>query len=113
MTLGGVCLITGGGAGGDFTAIGDTVNMAFRLESATKELSTDLALGAATFDPLWRSSLAVTYFRPAEANLKGYDSPVKTWHISFAALSEFLAQHGEGLGMVTGSDTIDFGNHHS
>jgi len=104
---------TGGAAGGDFTAIGDAVNVAFRLESATKELSTDLVLGTATFDPLRRSSLAVRYFRPAEANLKGYDSPVQAWHISFAALSEFLAQHREDLSTVTGSDTIDFGNHHS
>ena len=104
---------TGGGAGGDFTAIGDAVNVAFRLESATKELSTDLVLGTATFDPLRRSSLAVRYFRPAEANLKGYDSPVKTWHISFAALSEFLAQHREELSTVTGSDTLELRNQNS
>jgi adenylate cyclase len=96
---------TGGGGGSDFTAIGDTVNVAFRLESATKELGTDLVLGVATFDPLRRSPLAVTHFRAAEANLKGYDSPVKARHISFAALSEFLAQHREERGTAIDSAT--------
>jgi adenylate cyclase len=88
----------GAGGANDFTAIGDSVNVAFRLESATKELGTDLVLGASTFDylSLWPS--AVTHFRTSEANLKGYDAPVDTWHTSFAELSEFLAQHGQDGG---------------
>ena len=84
---------TGAGAASDFTAIGDSVNIAFRLESATKDLGTDLVLGTATFDFLRQWPSAVSHFRTADANLKGYDTPVKTWHISFALLSEFLAQH--------------------
>ena len=83
---------TGVGSASDFTAIGDSVNVAFRLESATKELGTDLVLGASTFDYLRQLPSAATHFRAAEANLKGYDLPVKAWHISFAALSELLAQ---------------------
>jgi len=86
---------TGGGSASDFTAIGDSVNVAFRLESASKELGTDLVLGTTTFDYLHLWPPAVTHFRTSEANLKGYDAPVKTWHISFAALSEFLAQQGK------------------
>jgi adenylate cyclase len=86
---------TGGGGGSDFTAIGDTVNVAFGLESATKELGTDLVLGSSAFDSLRRWPFAAAHFRTSEANLKGYDAPVRTWHISFAALSEFLAKHGE------------------
>jgi adenylate cyclase len=86
---------TGAGGASDFTAIGDSVNVAFRLESATKELGADLALGAATFDSLRLCSAAATHFRASETNLKGYDAPVKTWHLSFAVLSEFLAQHGK------------------
>jgi len=34
----------------DFTALGDTVNAAFRLETASKELKTDVVLGQPTFD---------------------------------------------------------------
>jgi adenylate cyclase len=85
---------TGAGSASDFTAIGDSVNTAFRLESASNELGTDLVLGAATFDYLRSWPPAVTHFRTSEAKLKGYDEPVKTWHISFAVLSEFLAQQG-------------------
>lgn len=83
---------TGAGSASDFTAIGDSVNVAFRLESATKELGTDLVLGASTFDYLRQLPSAATHFRAAEANLKGYDLPAKAWHITFAALGEFLAQ---------------------
>ena len=93
---------TGGGGASDFTAIGDSVNVAFRLESATKELGTDLVLGATTFDYLRRWPSAVTHFRASDVSLKGYDTPVKTWHISFAGLSEFLAQQGKD-----GDSTID------
>jgi adenylate cyclase len=92
---------TGAGGASDFTAIGDSVNVAFRLESATKELGADLVLGTSTFDSLSPWSSAVRHFRTAEANLKGYDAPVKTWHISFAALSEFLAEHGEDRDTTT------------
>jgi adenylate cyclase len=88
---------TGGGGASDFTAIGDSVNVAFRLESATKELGTDLVLGASTFDYLRLWPSAVLHFRASEASLKGYDAPVKTWHTSFAELNEFLAQHREAL----------------
>ncbi len=86
---------TGAGSASDFTAIGDSVNVAFRLESASKEIGTDLVLGATTFDYLRLWPPAVTHFRTSEAKLKGYDEPVKTWHISFPALSEFLAQQGK------------------
>jgi adenylate cyclase len=82
---------TGAGSASDFTAIGDSVNVAFRLESASKELGTDLVLGTSTFDYLRQLPSAATHFRTSEANLKGYDAPVKTWHTSFAGLSEFLA----------------------
>lgn len=85
---------TGAGSASDFTAIGDSVNVAFRLESASKELGTDLVLGTTTFEYLRERPPAATHFRTSEAKLKGYDAPVQTWHISFAALNEFLAQQG-------------------
>jgi adenylate cyclase len=84
---------TGAGSASDFTAIGDSVNVAFRLESATKELGTDLVLGATTFDYLRGWPSAADYFRTSEAKLKGYDAPVKSWQISFGVLNEFLIEH--------------------
>jgi adenylate cyclase len=74
----------------DFTALGDSVNAAFRLESATKDLGTDVALGKDTFDYLRSWSSSTEYFRANEVNLKGYDAPVPTWSISFTGLREFL-----------------------
>jgi adenylate cyclase len=85
---------TGSGGDSDFTAIGDSVNVAFRLESAAKELGTDLVVGASSFDCLRCLPLAISHFRMSTANLKGYAVPIKTWHTSFAGLSEFLAQIG-------------------
>ena len=74
----------------DFTALGDTVNAAFRLESASKELKADLVLGQNTFDYIQAVPECAAYFHGGEAQLKGYESPSKTWSTSFARLSEFL-----------------------
>jgi adenylate cyclase len=74
----------------DFTALGDTVNAAFRLESASKELKTDLVLGQNTFDYIKAVPDCATHFHGSEVQLKGYASPSKTWSTSFARLSEFL-----------------------
>ena len=43
---------TGTGDRPDYTAIGDTVNAAFRFESSTKELGLDIAVGEATYASL-------------------------------------------------------------
>ena len=75
----------------DFTALGDSVNAAFRLESASKELGTDVVLGEKSFGYL-QLLPAAEYFMPGEAKLKGYEVPAKTWYISFARLEEFLGK---------------------
>ena len=74
----------------DFTALGDSVNAAFRLETATKELGTDLALGKNTFGYLLPLPTSEQYFAAAEVQLKGYDTAAQTRSISFARLGEFL-----------------------
>ena len=74
----------------DFTAIGDSVNAAFRLEAATKDLGTDLVLGKDTFDRLRLMSISDQYFRAHEVALKGYDGTAETWSTSFERLAEFL-----------------------
>jgi adenylate cyclase len=74
--------------GADYTALGDTVNAAFRLETATKTLGMGIALGDRSYREL--AAPARTGFVQRRVDLKGYDSPSIAWAISFEALSELL-----------------------
>jgi adenylate cyclase len=77
--------------GTDYTALGDTVNAAFRLEAATKSIGLGVAMGQGAFNALteWQQAL----FRRSEVQLKGYESPTTAWAISFEDLVEhFLVQ---------------------
>lgn len=74
--------------GADFTALGDTVNAAFRLEAATKNLGLGVALGERTFAEL-RLPQAAPFAR-REVELKGYEGPSTAWAVSFTDLAEFL-----------------------
>lgn len=85
---------------GDLTAMGDCVNAAFRLEAGTKELKTDLVMGADTFDCLRQLPGLAGCFEAHELSLKGYVAPVKTWSTSYSKLAEFLDEvtHSSTLG---------------
>ena len=74
--------------GTDYTALGDTVNAAFRLESATKDLGLGVALGEGTYGGL--PAPARSCFVRHEVELKGYEGPSIAWAISFEGLQEFL-----------------------
>ena len=76
--------------GADFTALGDTVNAAFRLEAATKQLGLGVALGERTFQELRLADSAP--FLRKEVELKGYDTPSTAWALSFDSLAQFLAR---------------------
>lgn len=79
---------TGSGDRPDYTALGDTVNAAFRLESATKQLGCDVAIGELTY-----RSLALTNCDPFQlhsVDLKGYDVPTLTHACLFGELGTFL-----------------------
>ncbi len=78
--------------GSDYTALGDTVNAAFRLEAATKELGLGVALGERTFDELKLPQ--PTPFSRRQVALKGYDAPTTTWAISFEELQRYLSGRG-------------------
>ena len=74
--------------GTDYTALGDTVNVAFRLESATKTLGMGVALGERSYQELALTGQSA--FVKHEVALKGYDGANSAWAISFEGLQEFL-----------------------
>ncbi len=80
----------GSGSLTDYTALGDTVNAAFRLESATKETGVDLLLGNETFESLNQIAPAKQFFKPFSVRLKGYEQPVSAWGATFAELETFV-----------------------
>ena len=71
-------------ASSDYTALGDVVNKAFRLESATKEIHCDLALGQETYEFLAGSLDSLLLFQCCTVKLKGYDEPATAYggHLS-------------------------------
>ena len=74
--------------GVDYTAMGDTVNVAFRLEASTKLLGMGVVLGARTFAAIGLSAPAPFVHRKVE--LKGYEGEIATWATTFEQLREFL-----------------------
>lgn len=81
---------TGSGDRPDYTAIGDTVNAAFRLESATKEIGLDIAIGETTHEYLLTLAGKDTGFKQYIVNLKGYDAPTVTYAGLYADLDTFV-----------------------
>jgi adenylate cyclase len=86
LNSGKAVLGTVGGTGRDYTTMGDSVNLAFRLEKATKALRKDIVLGEQTFmhlpDAAWENSLAT-------AEVKGKSDP-----LTICALT---AEEAEGI----------------
>ncbi|AFY75002.1 family 3 adenylate cyclase [Synechococcus sp. PCC 7502] len=80
----------GAGNRPEYTAIGDTVNYAFRLESATKAIGADIAIGELTYNYGHDSQLL--QFKQHQVMLKGYDTPTNTFAGKFADLKKFLDQ---------------------
>lgn len=60
----------------DFTALGETVNKAFRLEAATRVTGFDLMLGEQCQEALRASGCPVSVMSPCQVTLKGYDAEV-------------------------------------
>lgn len=70
--------------GVEYTALGDTVNGAFRLEEATKQLGMGIAVGERTFGGL-NPAVQVRFVR-RRVELKGYEGASTVWGISFEDL---------------------------
>lgn len=86
---------TGTGDRPDYTALGDTVNAAFRLESSTKQIGTDVALGETTYQYLTKSGIGLDLFEEQTVVLKGYDISTVTYAGTFDDLEAFLNRVGE------------------
>jgi adenylate cyclase len=71
-----------------YTALGDTVNVAMRLEAATKTIGLNVVLGESTYEAL--IAPPPLPFRRFEVRVKGHDRPVVAWGISFQDLDSFL-----------------------
>ena len=85
---------TGGSGQMDFTAMGDTVNAAFRIESATKQVGVDIAIGAGTCKSLGQDLQLERHFQPYQVHLKGYDSPADIWGAKLEMAQGFVACQG-------------------
>jgi adenylate cyclase len=81
---------TGSGDRPDYTAIGDTVNAAFRLESSTKQIGLDIALGEDTYRYISDAGKQEMGFQQHTVHLKGYESPTVTYAGTYADLANFL-----------------------
>lgn len=82
----------GGIAADDYTAVGDVVNRAFRLESATKEISCDVLIGEETLTLLPDGSPIPAVLKACNVSLKGYETASPAWATNFGALSDALAR---------------------
>jgi len=59
----------------DQTAMGDAVNKAFRLESASKEIGREVVIGSSTFALMSIPEDVAAAFSDHSVELKGYDAP--------------------------------------
>jgi class 3 adenylate cyclase len=78
------------GAPGKVEAIGDTVNLAFRLEAATRPSGDDMLVCEATRHVLGTAPKEL--FREQQTQLKGFTDPVRAYGISFEPLRTWLRQ---------------------
>ncbi len=75
----------------EYTALGDTVNLAFRLESVTRNLNTDLAISQDTYACLVRQlGQAASCFFHQAVKLKGYTHPHHVYYCDVRALQTVL-----------------------
>jgi adenylate cyclase len=84
---------TGTGDRPDYTALGDTVNAAFRFETSTKQLGLDIALGETTYQYLEGLGASEQFFKRYTVAMKGYEMPIIAHAGTFSDLDRFLKTH--------------------
>jgi adenylate cyclase len=78
-------------AAADHTALGETVNRAFRLESMTRQIESDVVLGESTYRKISAAPALAALFQSHPMNLKGYATPVTAYAARFSELAPGLA----------------------
>lgn len=78
-------------ASSDYTAMGDVVNLAFRLESSTKEIGYDLAIGPGAYDLLTNAGTG-HFFVKHTLKLKGYDELKNVYATRLETVPEIIQQ---------------------
>jgi adenylate cyclase len=77
----------------DYTALGNTVNAAFRFESATRDIGFDVVIGWETMAYLRKSSdRPERFFEEKTVQLKGYEFPAHVWATTFANLRNLMTE---------------------
>lgn len=84
----------GSAALSDHTAMGDAVNKAFRLESATKEVGKEIVVGRATYELMDLPDDVTALFSTQRVELKGYDEAETVWALTLAELPRVAAALG-------------------
>ena len=74
----------------DHTAMGDAVNKAFRLETASKEVGRQVVVGGSTFALLSLTDDVRRLFTPYDVRLKGYDVPERVHALDLHQLRRVL-----------------------
>jgi adenylate cyclase len=88
----GVASVGNAGSGDqtEFTAFGDAVNAAFRIEAVTREIGADVAIGQRSAELLGGDLFMRRSFQDHLLTMKGYDRPASVWAGSFDDLRKFL-----------------------
>ncbi|MGA2217081.1 MAG: adenylate/guanylate cyclase domain-containing protein [Terracidiphilus sp.] len=77
----------------DYTALGNTVNAAFRFESATREIGFDIVIGRETMEYLKQCvDHPDHFFEEKSVHLKGYEFPAHVWAATFPNLRNLLTK---------------------
>jgi adenylate cyclase len=74
----------------DYTAMGDCVNAAFRMESSTRLLGLQFVIGAATAGALAAFCDVAQFLSARTASLKGYEEPAAVWAGSLLQIQALL-----------------------
>lgn len=81
----------GSATASDFTAVGDAVNKAFRLEAATRTSGADVLIGRSTIDLLFPAMMVPAEIQLLPVELKGYEGVEHAYLLGTADLPRLAA----------------------